>query len=206
MLKGTPTPCDGPNCVEVFISKRRTQRFCSRVCEKRAARERSGDRIREQERASKARHAEAVAERKRRWYRENAELVKARSSAWYYANREQAAANYHARYERKGEELRAYAVAYRKANPTKCRAWDAKYRSLRKQSGEQIDPVEVFARDGWVCGICTEPIDPERSYPDQRMASLDHVIPLSKDGEHTWSNVQAAHLDCNKRKRARSPV
>ena len=31
-----------------------------------------------------------------------------------------------------------------------------------------------------------------RHYP-----TLDHIIPLSKGGSHTWDNVQLAHMGCN---------
>lgn len=27
--------------------------------------------------------------------------------------------------------------------------------------------------------------------------TLDHIIPLSKGGTHTWDNVQLAHMSCN---------
>ena len=67
-------------------------------------------------------------------------------------------------------------------------------------AGEAFTRLEVFERDGWVCGICTEPIDSELRYPEPRSASVDHIVPLSLDGEHTWGNVRAAHLDCNVRR------
>ena len=61
----------------------------------------------------------------------------------------------------------------------------------------------MYERDGWVCQLCIEPVDPELRYPDHMSASLDHVIPLSRGGHHTWENVQLAHLICNTRKCAR---
>lgn len=62
---------------------------------------------------------------------------------------------------------------------------------------EPINSIKVFERDGWICGICHDPIDPKISWPDDRSKSLDHIIPMSKGGGHVWSNVQAAHLGCN---------
>lgn len=50
----------------------------------------------------------------------------------------------------------------------------------------------VFARDGWVCQYCGAPAE-----------NLDHVIPRSKGGTHTWDNVVAACRRCNSRKENR---
>ena len=89
----------------------------------------------------------------------------------------------------------------REANPE----WDdrrrANYHKRRalKAGAEAVDfsPVDVFERDGWVCGICCEPVDPDLAWPDPRSASLDHIVPLSKGGSHSPDNAQCAHLVCN---------
>jgi len=52
----------------------------------------------------------------------------------------------------------------------------------------------VFARDGWICQYCGAPAE-----------NLDHVVPKSKGGEHTWENVVAACRRCNSRKENRPP-
>lgn len=70
-------------------------------------------------------------------------------------------------------------------------------------AGEPFSNVDVFNRDGWVCGICSEPVSADAVYPDPLSASLDHVVPLSLGGAHSLENVQLAHLSCNVRKGAR---
>lgn len=65
---------------------------------------------------------------------------------------------------------------------------------------ENLDPLEIFERDNWICGICGEKIDKQLNYPDKMSATLDHIIPLSKGGTHTKDNVQASHGICNYRK------
>lgn len=62
---------------------------------------------------------------------------------------------------------------------------------------EAIDPAAVAERDGWICGICGDPVSPGLAYPAPLSASLDHTVPLSLGGEHTWTNVRLAHLVCN---------
>lgn len=75
----------------------------------------------------------------------------------------------------------------------------------RKGGGsyEPVRPQEVFARDGWICGICSESVDPSVKWPDRRSASLDHIVPLAKGGDHSYANVQCSHLSCNQIKSAR---
>lgn len=74
---------------------------------------------------------------------------------------------------------------------------NARRARLRKAFVESFDRVEIFERDGWICGICREPIDPAAAYPDPRSASLDHIIPVSRGGMHSRANAQASHLTCN---------
>jgi 5-methylcytosine-specific restriction endonuclease McrA len=50
----------------------------------------------------------------------------------------------------------------------------------------------VFARDDHRCQYCGHAAE-----------SIDHVVPRSRGGEHTWENVVAACRPCNVRKRDR---
>jgi 5-methylcytosine-specific restriction endonuclease McrA len=50
----------------------------------------------------------------------------------------------------------------------------------------------VFVRDGHRCQYC-----------DARAENIDHVVPRSRGGEHTWDNVVAACRSCNARKEDR---
>lgn len=65
---------------------------------------------------------------------------------------------------------------------------------------EEFDRIEIFERDGWLCGICGTAVDTEVVRPDPRSPSIDHIIPIARRGEHSRANVQTAHLGCNVRK------
>jgi len=52
----------------------------------------------------------------------------------------------------------------------------------------------VFARDDYRCQYCGSSAD-----------SIDHVLPRSRGGEHSWENVAAACRPCNLAKRDRTP-
>jgi hypothetical protein len=71
----------------------------------------------------------------------------------------------------------------------------------------KVSRIAVFRRDGWVCQLCKEPIDPKLRYPNRMSKSLDHIKPLSWGPErspgHVYTNCQAAHFSCNSAKQAR---
>lgn len=66
---------------------------------------------------------------------------------------------------------------------------------------ERVYRKKVYERDSWCCQLCGFPVDPNPSRPTDRHApSLDHILPLSLGGEHTYDNVQLAHYACNSAK------
>jgi len=71
---------------------------------------------------------------------------------------------------------------------------------LREGFIEQIKPLEIFMRDGWKCGICGGKINRNVIAPHPMSASIDHIIPISKGGQHIRTNVRCSHFICNNRK------
>ena len=63
---------------------------------------------------------------------------------------------------------------------------------------------KLIERDKGICYICGCKVDPDdytvengikcigKNYP-----TIDHVIPLSKGGTHSWDNIRLAHMVCN---------
>lgn len=93
----------------------------------------------------------------------------------------------------------------RRANAIRLRPYmSARRARLRGAMVEMVNPLQVFERDGWVCGICELSVDPELRWPEPGSVSLDHVVPLSLGGSHSYGNVRCAHLYCNTVKGARS--
>ncbi len=63
---------------------------------------------------------------------------------------------------------------------------------------ERIDLLKVAERDKWCCQLCGGKVARDgRSKKDPMGPSLDHIVPVSLGGTHTWANVQLAHLRCN---------
>lgn len=68
---------------------------------------------------------------------------------------------------------------------------------------EIIDPLKVFERDGWRCGICGRKTHKaKRGSHHPRAPELDHIVALANGGTHTWRNVQCSCRECNGRKGA----
>lgn len=65
---------------------------------------------------------------------------------------------------------------------------------------ETITLDKVFEKYDGVCQICglvTDKSDIVNGHIRRMYPTVDHIIPLSKGGTHTWGNVQLAHMMCN---------
>jgi len=64
-----------------------------------------------------------------------------------------------------------------------------RYVRVPRQSRVAISRRSVFARDGHRCQYCGGPAE-----------NIDHVVPRSRGGTHTWDNVVASCRRCNAQK------
>lgn len=76
-------------------------------------------------------------------------------------------------------------------------------RVQKPSSREVFSSIDVFNRDGWRCQLCgcrVRQYKRKRNMP--REATIDHIIPLSRGGQHSIANCHTACRDCNSRKAA----
>ena len=134
-------------------------------------------------RAYRAANHEHIQEKDRAWRGANWEHQRDRVKAYALANPERLAA-----------KSRAYALA----NPGK-RAESRGRRRASKQGAvvTKADYKAILAEFGMVCHICGLEIETIHDL------HYDHVIPLSKGGEHTQRNIRPSHTVCNLRKGSR---
>lgn len=99
------------------------------------------------------------------------------------------------------EMQRDYYAKKRRDDPA---YWVRRHNLLAGAKQEPYTRESIFARDGWTCGICDDPIDRDLRAPDPKSASIDHIVPLSRGGDDTPANVQASHFGCNSAKGNRS--
>lgn len=63
---------------------------------------------------------------------------------------------------------------------------------------DNIDPIQIFTRDKWVCQLCgVKTLMSKRGTTNPRAPELDHIEPLAVGGSHTKDNVQCACRACN---------
>ena len=130
------------------------------------------------------------------------------------AQREQDRARQNHRRKENPEKNRAQALAWNRKHPQlvrdRSKQWAKENRDRRRtlwqkaeanrrarkkdQFVENVDRHIVYEMHGGMCGICKQFIVGK--------FHVDHVIPLSKGGLHSYANTQPAHPDCNQRKSA----
>ena len=60
----------------------------------------------------------------------------------------------------------------------------------------KMSRIEIFKRDNYTCQYCGK---------KTHNLTLDHVMPRSRNGPHTWENVVSACVKCNRVKAGRTP-
>lgn len=105
------------------------------------------------------------------------------------------------------ERCQSVTVSYprRKCDPcVEAAERDRKQRGKRKRravkAGARSEPYtlkEIADRDRERCGLCGRQVDMGKAVPHPLAPTVDHVIPLSRNGDDTRVNVQLAHFRCN---------
>jgi 5-methylcytosine-specific restriction endonuclease McrA len=98
----------------------------------------------------------------------------------------------------KTAQKKAMQRSWAERNPDRIREAASRRRATKRGApAERIDLLAVAERDHWRCQICLRKLNPRLQWPHPNSQSLDHVVPLSRGGEHTAANAQLAHLACN---------
>ena len=193
-----------PTCGGPLVKPKRgpMPTYCSASCKTRAWEDRNRE-------ATETRQAERVAQRSEAWAAQHPDVPCPYCGGPMRPHRKSCPSS-SCRREHTAKRQREWQAAYREkhgqrhgtARYAEARAdhRDARRAWMAGADSEEFDRIEVFERDGWVCGICTLPVDPDLDYPDPMSRSLDHVIPLSHGGPHTRANTRCSHLICNARR------
>ena len=209
----TCTKCDESKPLTEFGREAKAKGGVSAQCKeccrarKRGTYAANRDRVLARNKAWRDAHPEKIAARNKAYREANSERVAAQEKAWREANREAIQARKKAWREANRDKINEYRARRNETDPAyRAQRKAARIRRKRLLDGAIQEPYtreSIFARDGWICGICDQPIDSTLRSPDPDSASIDHVVPLSAGGDDTPANVQAAHYGCNSRKHAR---
>lgn len=72
------------------------------------------------------------------------------------------------------------------------------YKPRARNTISKPKKLAVYTRDSFRCVYCCR----QFSFQDigSKYLTIDHVIPVAKDGTHNWNNIVTCCLDCNLRK------
>ncbi len=112
-------------------------------------------------------------------------------------------------YSKNPEKIREYHAQYAKDNPAKMKEINAKYKRVRRQRKKDatvgvVDFDLIRERDGDICYLCGSKVrdDVGSRHPEKR--SMDHMIPISRGGDHSMANIRTACSKCNLKKGRRT--
>lgn len=158
-------------------------------------REANRETLRERNARWKAKNREAHLSRRRALYAQNAETERAKRKAYVEANRESVRASLRRSYKKRAPERRKRRRDYVRRN------WfvliGARYEALARKY--RFDPVNTLTEQEWqaivdahdgLCAYCKT----------DRGNTIDHVLPVSRGGQHTKDNVLPACTSCNSSK------
>lgn len=81
------------------------------------------------------------------------------------------------------------------------RSYGSNHRKRARAYGVPYEPIkraDIFNRDGWRCYLCGKKVHMfSGDYSDPLLATLDHIVPMSRGGGHTRDNVRCACAWCN---------
>lgn len=197
---------DDPANVTIPGDGRRRCKACHRERSRRhyeANRDRRLSQTRKYQEANRERYREL----NHNWYKANREEHLKRSRKRYEANREQILARTRKLYEANREQRLVQTREYQESNRERYRQWGREWHI--RNPGKTQERVQRRR------ALVPTPVDPETqawlaliandlcAYCNNSGESDDHVVPLSRGGEHHWSNMIRACLHCNRSKGAK---
>jgi 5-methylcytosine-specific restriction endonuclease McrA len=143
-----------------------------------------------------AEHSAQILEKERAWRTKNHTHYRARrriEHKRYYAKYREKILQRHAAYaDTHREAINQRNYRWLKRHPERIQIHNATRRARVKNAPviESINLEILAIRDHWICHICKRKVT-------RRTWSHDHLIPLSKGGDHTYLNVALCHQRCN---------
>ena len=145
-------------------------------------------------RQSAQNHPQRVRDNARDWRKAHPDKKKAQDQRYYASHRDQILARV-TEYQKEHRDQNNKAVrAWERRNPGRKLGYRNGYRARKvAATTETVDYDLILERDGHWCYLCQSDVKPNDVH-------FDHVIPLSKGGEHSTNNIKVTHSWCNRSK------
>jgi len=136
---------------------------------------------------------------KRKSRAERPEAERAATRAWRERNKDRVADKNRRYYLNNKERIQEAVRKYNATHVGEAKAWQQNYRA-RKRAGGSLSGEDMrrVIRSSLTCFYC------ESEYTDMRRPTVDHVVPLSRGGTNTASNLVSCCRSCNSRKKDRT--
>ncbi len=86
---------------------------------------------------------------------------------------------------------------YCSSNCARTAMYRERARKIKAKIGLPYTRRQIFTRDRWQCQACWKRVRDNVSWQHPSRATVDHIIPLTKDGAECESNVQTLCWPCN---------
>jgi len=206
-MKKTCTKCGKEKQFDEFCKDRSKEfglygqcKSCHNLCQKQRY-QNNKEKIIAYQKQYQKNNKEKIKVRKKQYYQNNKEKDATQKKQYYHENREKILA-YHRQYQKNNrKEIATYKEQYYQTPKGKEIRQKGKHkrRALKaKTFYESFNPIEVFKRDNYRCQHCGKKTRPD--YKNQYhplYPNLDHILPLSKGGNHTRLNTQCLCHKCN---------
>jgi len=137
--------------------------------------------IREYNANYRTKNPEIVKESNAKWRAENVEHIREYLTNWRAKNPD-------------------YQINWRAENLDKLRSNEQRRRALKAEAfDEEVKPEILLELHGSVCYLCGQDV---LTLPDKW--HMEHAIPLSRGGRHSYPNIRVSCADCNLRKNAKT--
>jgi 5-methylcytosine-specific restriction endonuclease McrA len=138
---------------------------------------------------------------RKNYYKEKKEEIRVKHKQYYIKNKEKILNNQKKYRQENPDIIRNEQKEYGKTESGKAKRLSSRQRHRAQKMGATVEDFtsqEVFIRDRYICQACGIKTRPDYKNPNHsKYPNLDHIIPLSKGGEHSKRNTQCLCHQCN---------
>ena len=164
-------------------------------------RQKNKEKIAEYQCAYRQDHKEEAIIYKKQYFQNNKEEIAVKHRKYFEDNKEKIMENHRLYNSKHKEEITRYKREYYKTETYKKQRRKSKaVRRAREREAPNIEGFDlniVLERDGYRCQHCSKKTRPDYKTNHSLYPNVDHIIPLSKGGDHTRKNTQCLCRQCN---------